>query len=230
MDNQKIATYLKYAFVALCVLEIASEMMAWDGLIHLVKPLLMPVLLVYMRKSTTGPITPSLLLAAGALIFSFLGDSLLMYAPVDELYFLLGLGAFAIAQLFYVFTFSKAVDTDSPAVSGTLKVLYSVPFVLYAVFFLLLIWEGIGALQIPVTIYTALIISMALAAVYRQGRAGREGVNQVIFGAILFVLSDSLIAINKFYAPMENARVFIMLTYVLAQWNIVNGLVKHYNR
>ena len=230
MNDQKTANILKYIFIVLCITELAAEMMALEVLVQLTKPLLMPVLLVYMRKSTTGPISLSLLLAAAALIFSFVGDSVLMYASLDEMYFLIGLGAFAVAQLFYVFSFSKAVNTNIPPLSNILKILYSTPFLIYSVVFISLIWDGIGALKIPVSIYTALIMSMALSAVYRQGRADRDGVNQVIFGAILFVLSDSLIAINKFYAPMENARFFIMLTYILAQWNIVNGLVKHYNK
>ena len=230
MSNSKTATILKYAFIVLAIAEIIAEMISSEMLVHLTKPLLMPVLLVYMRKGTTRPINLSLLLAAAALIFSFVGDSVLMYAAKGEMYFLIGLGAFAIAQLFYVFSFSRAVNTNISPLSHLLKGLYALPFFIYSVVLLSMIWEGIGALQIPVTIYTLLIMFMALSAVYRQGRADREGVNQVIFGVILFVLSDSLIAIDRFYLPMENAGVFIMITYILAQWNIVNGLVKHYNK
>lgn len=190
----------------------------------------MPVLIVYLRKGTTGPITPSLLLAAVALIFSFFGDSFLMFTEKNELFFLLGLGSFAVAQVLYAISFSKAVDVDSNPLPGISQFLYAIPFALFGLGLLYMIWGGIGDLKIPVTVYATLIMTMAVFAVYRNTRSSQESINQVILGAVFFVLSDSLIAINKFYAPMENGHVFIMITYMLAQWNIVNGLQKHYNK
>ena len=48
----------------------------------------------------------------------------------------------------------------------------------------------------------------------------------VFFGAIAFVISDSILAINKFYAPFEKSSFFIMLTYLVAQYLIVVGILK----
>lgn len=48
----------------------------------------------------------------------------------------------------------------------------------------------------------------------------------VITGALLFVASDSLLAINKFYQPFNSAGLAIMATYGLAQLFIVIGLTK----
>jgi uncharacterized membrane protein YhhN len=45
----------------------------------------------------------------------------------------------------------------------------------------------------------------------------------MMLGALLFVISDSILAINKFYQPFEAAGVLIMLTYGLAQFFIVEG-------
>jgi uncharacterized membrane protein YhhN len=47
-------------------------------------------------------------------------------------------------------------------------------------------------------------------------------------GAFTFVVSDSLIAINKFVAPLTNANLLIMLTYCLAQIWIVIGTIQHH--
>jgi uncharacterized membrane protein YhhN len=44
-----------------------------------------------------------------------------------------------------------------------------------------------------------------------------------IIGAVFFVLSDSLLAINKFYHPFWGANISIMLTYGIAQFCIVKG-------
>lgn len=228
--NEPIVKYLKYAFIGLAVAELCTEVIDLGGFRHLVKPLLMPVLLVYLRKGTTGPLTLSLLFAAGALICSFVGDSLLMYAEKDQLYFLGGLGAFAIAQLLYIISFTKAVDNESTPVSTPLKMLYAVPFMAIGLGLLWMIWPGLNGLEIPVIIYGALIVSMALSAVYRSERTSVESANQVILGACFFILSDALLAIDRFHTPMENGGLFIMITYLLAQWNIINGLQRHYNR
>ena len=48
-------------------------------------------------------------------------------------------------------------------------------------------------------------------------------------GAILFVVSDSLLAFNKFFSPFNNAGVIIMLTYGLAQLFITEGAVRYIN-
>jgi uncharacterized membrane protein YhhN len=48
---------------------------------------------------------------------------------------------------------------------------------------------------------------------------------QFIAGALLFVISDSLLAINKFYKPLPFAALFIMLTYCAAQYFIVRAFI-----
>ncbi|MDP4679522.1 MAG: lysoplasmalogenase, partial [Cyclobacteriaceae bacterium] len=63
----------------------------------------------------------------------------------------------------------------------------------------------------------------------RMEQTNQSSFNQVFFGAILFMISDSLLGLNKFLLPIENAQLFILMTYMLAQWNIVNGLLKHFN-
>ncbi|HNM27623.1 MAG TPA: lysoplasmalogenase family protein, partial [Saprospiraceae bacterium] len=47
--------------------------------------------------------------------------------------------------------------------------------------------------------------------------------SQLLAGALLFVLSDSLIAINKFGHPFNGARLMIMVTYLLGQFLLVSG-------
>jgi uncharacterized membrane protein YhhN len=49
----------------------------------------------------------------------------------------------------------------------------------------------------------------------------------MMLGAVLFVVSDSLLAINKFYSSFELAGVLIMLTYGMAQLLIVTGAINY---
>lgn len=230
MKDEKTAQILKYVFIVIAVAELLSHAMEWTWLNQFTKPLLMPVLLVYFRKVMKGPVNLSFVLAVFALLFSWFGDVALMYVAQADWFFLLGLGAFAVAQTLYFFSFKNAKTQDGGDNFAPIQHVFNViPFAVFAIGLLYTLWPFLDGLKIPVTIYATLICTMALGAVYRNGRTNTESFNQVIFGAILFILSDSLIAINKFYAPMENASIWIMGTYILAQWNIINGLLKDYN-
>ncbi|MCV9385178.1 lysoplasmalogenase [Reichenbachiella ulvae] len=224
LNSKKIT---QYVFVGVVVVELLALMMGWEHVRHFSKPMLMPVLLFYLRQGTTGRLSPSFLFAAVALIFSFVGDSFLMYE--GEMYFMIGLAAFAVAHIAYIVAFSNAVNENTQGPNPLAKVLYAIPFVFLFVFLLMAIWSNLGGLKIPVAVYAAILISMVLAAIYRHNRSNIDSVRGVIFGAILFLLSDSLLALNMFFEPMQNAGIWIMSTYILAQWNIINGLQKHYN-
>ncbi|MEO9802356.1 MAG: lysoplasmalogenase [Reichenbachiella sp.] len=230
MQDEKTAKILKFVFVGIAIAELSSHAFGWTFLNEFTKPLLMPVLLVYLRKGMKVPVNLSFILAVFALVFSWFGDVALMYVYKDDIYFLIGLGGFAVAQALYFFSFKHAKDQEGDDnFSPFQHVLNVLPFAVFAIGLLWTLWPTLGDLKLPVTVYASLISMMALGAVYRNGRTNTESFNQVVFGAILFILSDSLIAINKFYAPMENASIWIMGTYILAQWNIINGLQKHYN-
>lgn len=230
MKDEKTAQILKYVFIVIAVAELLSHAMEWSWLNQFTKPLLMPVLLVYFRKGMKGPVNLSFILAVFALLFSWFGDVALMYVAEADWFFLLGLGAFAVAQTLYLFSFKNAKTQGGGDNFAPIQHVFNVfPFAVFAIGLLYTLWPSLDGLKIPVTIYATLICMMALGAVYRNGRTNVESFNQVVFGAILFILSDALIAINKFYAPMENASIWIMGTYILAQWNIINGLLKDYN-
>jgi uncharacterized membrane protein YhhN len=68
---------------------------------------------------------------------------------------------------------------------------------------------------------------MVLNAVFRYGRTSSAGFWFALAGAVLFMISDSLLAINKFMNPLPQASLFIMLTYIAAQYLIVEGILRH---
>ena len=99
----------------------------------------------------------------------------------------------------------------------------------YGVFILWLLWEGLGDMMMPVTAYCGVILTMLLAAINRRGKVNAQSFQLVLFGAMLFVISDSMIAINKFHQPFELARVTIMTSYITAQYLIAIGCVRQFN-
>ena len=59
-----------------------------------------------------------------------------------------------------------------------------------------------------------------------KGMVNQTSYNLVFIGAIFFMLSDSILAANKFYQPIPLSNISIMVTYALAQYLIVLGILK----
>lgn len=225
---KKSPGFLKNLFFVVAVIELSGHVFEMPEINQFSKPLLMPVLLVYFKRALKVPMNLSFLIGSFALIFSWGGDVLLMFQPTNPNFFIFGLGSFAIAQILYMVTFSKATNVTQNAEVHS-KFPYTIPFLIFSVVFLWYMWPNISDLKIPVTVYSLLLLGITVAAIYRMEQTSLKSFNQVFFGAVLFMLSDSLIAVDKFLTPMNYSGLFIMSTYILAQWNIVNGLLLHYN-
>jgi len=90
-----------------------------------------------------------------------------------------------------------------------------------------MIYSNLGALRGPVIGYTTAILLMAYAALARKNVTTAGSFRWVMMGAIVFIISDSLLAINKFGHPITHSGVWIMLTYMTSQFMIITGLSKH---
>lgn len=146
------------------------------------------------------------------LLCSLAGDLLLDW-PGDL--FVPGLAAFLLAHLAYL----RAYLSDCRALA--LPALLAAALV-GAGMFTVLASAGLGGLLIPVALYALAISAMLWRALARLGGAGLTQHSTVLaaVGAASFVLSDSLIGINRFVAPFDAASYAIMLTYWLGQWAI----------
>jgi uncharacterized membrane protein YhhN len=181
------------------------------------KLLLMPLLMVIVVQQPPQKRMPRLITALG---FSFIGDALLLFDSPD--FFLLGLGSFLIAHLFYVSLF---FDKRSFNAKNRKKLVVTGSFVLlYDVLFLLLVQDNLRSFALPVILYVLVISTMLFMAINRPKEI--NGYAFVLLGAALFVLSDSLIGLNKFYSSIPYARVLIMATYGAGQYLIVRGLTR----
>jgi len=197
----------------------------YENVHHLTKPLLMPLLLLYavMALRASGATPPLALLVA--LLASFLGDSFLMYETLHPAYFMAGLGSFLLAHLAYIFLFMK---TSEPVPLGMrikkqLTVLGGL--LVYAVGLLFVLLPKVGALKLPLIVYAAVLSVMSMTAFLRVGGRFTAHGFLVALGSLLFVISDSLLAVNKFLTPLPYAHVWIMGTYLTAQYWIVRGVV-----
>lgn len=98
--------------------------------------------------------------------------------------------------------------------------------IIYGGLFFTNIIDSLGELMIPVAIYCAVISIMGLTAVGRMKRTTKESFLLVLIGAFLFIISDSVIALNKFRGPVEFSGPIVMITYLAAQFLLVEGFRK----
>lgn len=104
----------------------------------------------------------------------------------------------------------------------------ALPLLVYFVALLLLLTPYLGDLAWPVRVYGFCITLMGfLAWQLKLAWKSAEG-NLLFWGAALFILSDSLLAINKFYESFILAGPLVMLTYGLAQLLIVLALLRRW--
>ena len=220
-----MSRFLIAIFFLLAALEIYGEATRAATLIFAVKPLLLTVLSLwfYLQCRPLKSRFSQLILAG--LGFSIGGDTLLMlaaYGPEADSFFLLGLGSFLIAQVSYAIAFW----TYPGAKTGDLQrqPLRALPFLLYLAGILGMLWTGMpDGMKAPVAVYAAAIVAMAMGAFNLRGIHSREAFLGLMAGVLLFVLSDSLIAINKFGQAVPYARVWIMVTYLLGQYLIARN-------
>jgi len=168
-------------------------------------------------------------LAVAAFVCSWFGDVFLMFAGKDLIYFMLGLSSFLLAQIFYIFLFLRSVNPSGRSSFLKNKPFWLAPYLVYGAGIYLLLFNHLDdVMKIAVLVYTTALLSMSALALNRLGAAPRVSFVPVFAGSVLFVVSDTLIALNKFLAPVPHEGILIMSTYMLAQFFIMTGLLKQY--
>ncbi|KIA98399.1 hypothetical protein OA93_09785 [Flavobacterium sp. KMS] len=209
--------YIGFSFFYLLILLYNLENIAWY-----LKGLLIPILWLAVYLSEDFPSKKILL---GALLFSWIGDVILLFADKAEIYFILGLVAFLISHVIYIILFNKQNKPDVPKNKGVFFIGFGFILV-YLATMLTVLLPKLGDLQLPVIVYALTISTMLLYAFSGYLIWKKPANTYILVGAIIFVLSDSILAMDKFYEPIYKNSFFIMLTYLMAQYLIVIGILK----
>jgi alkenylglycerophosphocholine/alkenylglycerophosphoethanolamine hydrolase len=141
------------------------------------------------------------------------GDVLL---DLNPRLFAFGLGAFLLAHLAYTRLFVRnrtfGIRLDPPHLAVLLLILvYSVTLSVWIV-------PSVHDLAVPVVVYILALTTMVCAAILARFRQ-----RWVAVGAILFLISDSLLAIHKFKTPVPMRDYLVWTTYYLGQCGIALG-------
>lgn len=180
--------------------------------VYVFKPLTMVFIwLIAILGQATFPFYKYMIITG--LVFSLAGDVFLML-PSDR--FLAGLVAFLIAHLFYIAAFLSEISA--------LTWWPLVPLVIYGIVIYIIVASSLGKLKLPVLIYVVVILIMAWLAWERWSQTGQSGALLAFAGAVLFVISDTILAINRFRGAFKPSRALNLTTYFAAQWLIASSV------
>lgn len=202
------------ALVVVTLIHLGAQAAAPGGVLaDVTQVLLMPLLLWFLVTTTPRPQSLLVRLTVVALVLSWLGDTLPRFvAEGSELGFLLMLGAFLLAQLAYVAALTPFVGRS---IARTRPVLVA-PYAIALLVLLVVVTLGSG-FRWQVALYGIAITTMAVLA---------TGLDRVATtGAIVFVISDALIAVRPFAdVELPLHGVWVMLTYVVGQTLLVAAI------
>ena len=197
------------------------------------KPLLMPILMFWYYKETKAKKTIDKIMLA-SLFFSWWGDNFLMPAIFKtDINFLLGLASFLVAHVLYIAAFVKTNIQNQSIIKS--KPYLVLPFIIIGVALISFLMHenssDFNEMKIPVMVYASVIMVMVITALNRYKRSSINSFKLVFVGAILFMLSDSIIALSRFSSIFEGnlkiAGLLIMLLYASGQYLIVKGMLEN---
>lgn len=193
------------------------------------KTLLAPLVLIgiYLEGMNTKH-TRSKLIANGAFFFCFLGDIILLKDYIGT-NFISGLICFLVAHIFFIVFFYRLKHFTVRHIIFNL--ITGIAIAAYISVLLLFIWRNVSLqnFELPITVYSIVLGFMVLTAVntVKNRSTKKLAIKYFIPGTIFFVLSDSLLALNKFYTVLFNySGVAIMLTYGIAIFLLGNGIIR----
>ncbi|MGX5818352.1 lysoplasmalogenase [Chitinophaga lutea] len=212
--------YWSSLYFLMLIADILMILLDYPTVRFITKPLLMVLLACYGVSLASGVPQRSRNFIFAAVIFSWGGDVLLLFPH----HFIPGLICFLGAHVLYTCFFLRLRPKPRP---GIREAAVGGAAIVYAVTLFMILFPALGDLTPAVLVYTAAITLMFLSALAAFGLKNSQAGLRCIGGAALFVLSDSILAVEKFHTQLPGGGILVMLTYGLAQWLIVNGGIRH---
>jgi uncharacterized membrane protein YhhN len=203
------------AFVQMAALSTAAGACGWEDVFNLAKPMAL-MLLMFVAWLPDGLADKPQTWLVRALGLSWVGDVLLLYPGL----FLPGLVAFLAAQICYF----KLLNMDASVLSNRRAVVRCA--LAGALMYGVLFFNGLPAeMRLPVAVYVSVIALMAAQAWGRSVHLNDKGSLLTAVGATVFMLSDSLLAVDTFINPLPYAGLWVLTSYYLAQGLMVSGVL-----
>ena len=218
--------------------EFYVEYIKWDAGRIAVKPTVIILLILYYLIKLQNVPSKFKNYVLIALLLSLCGDVSLLFEENHELFFIGGLASFLLAHILYIIGFTgnageslhkKHKNTEAEGVRVAEFILFGIlPFYLLTSTAYLGLRDYLGDLGMPVIIYMLVIASMGAAAAFRYYFTTTPSFLFILFGAIIFMVSDLSLAMRKFLKIDPRWMMgLINTTYYIAQYLIALGAMSH---
>lgn len=211
-------------FLGIAVLQIVGLCFNNESLVNYTKPLTVIWLAIFLIVSTSlkGRFHKRILTG---LIFSLIGDLIILFGNSNDDYFNYSLFAFLLCHVFYIrafyLDFKSAPELDKV---GARIAIVSCAILSTGFFFVLR--PHLGPMRVPILAYILIISLMFMMAAFRNLRVNKLSFYLVLFGAACFMLSDALLAYSRFVSNFSSSNLLILIMYIVAQYLIVFGSVE----
>lgn len=214
MTKQIKISIASILFLLVAIVDLFAVINQCKSLEIIFKPLLMSTLVIVYLFS----VKKANFWLVSALFFSFWGDVFLLDKNNN---FVFGLASFLIAHIMYI----KMTHSFLHGISLVKTLTAAIPFVTLFAVLLYVVYPNLNELLVPVIIY-GIVISFFGALTLLNYRQNKTTYNSwLLLGAILFITSDSLIAINNFYRPDLIFEIAIITLYIVSQYLIVKSVI-----
>jgi uncharacterized membrane protein YhhN len=228
-ETRRINALFNFFFflaVGFAFLDWASTWKGWKLRLYIAKPATLLFLILWTLRATAWQ--GEMLWFGLGLCFSLAGDVLLM---LNARYFMIGVGAFLFAHIFYLVGFNQSA---APVSIGVMLIAILVGITTSRVYRLI----KPGIMKVPrgkrfltaVMVYGITLTFMLLSALLTLYRP-TWNLSSAIFaagGAILFYLSDTVLAYDRFVRKLNHGQSYVHLTYHLGQIGIITGALLHF--
>lgn len=204
------------AYAALCLANLVAAGTGWHALDWATKPLLMPLLALWLWRSARRAGVPAGSVVA-ALLFSAAGDIALISSGTA--WFITGMVLFLGAHLSYIATFVR--HGALPRLRVPPLVAVPVALALFSGAALAWLWPGLteAGLAVPMAAYGVALTATAATSAAYGWRCG--------LGGLLFLISDLLIAVDVAdAAELPGPPVWVMVTYLAGQTLLAAGWLR----
>lgn len=212
MRNKKLILAL---FIIVVLLDLIGIITGNELMRFIFKPLIVLLLMTYYSVI----IEPENKIYLAALFLCFIGDVLLLFN--SQMNFIGGLVAFLLAHILYIKLAGEGIQKSTIGQ----KLTAVIPFTLVFAGLIYLLKDNLGDMLIPVIIYAIVISVFGVVTLLNYLTNKTSASIALLGGAIFFIISDATLAINKFYQSESYFPVFIMITYVLAQYLICKYMI-----
>lgn len=185
---------------------------------YLLKPLTLVLLVAAAASASIGDPKPWVI---AALVLGLLGDiGLMLSKGGTDLPFLAGLGAFLLGHVAYILAFLQLETRTVDLVAGLFVVAGVAGLVLPAIL--------LGAIEKSGSAFAGIVMVYVLGLATMTVLAAGTGIIATAVGGVLFLASDAILARGRFVAPVPRGPLLVIITYHLAQFLILIGLIRSF--